>query len=156
MLKKAILWILVIFISVQIFSFSNADSTSSAAISTKITGVIFRAVQGVFDVPQEQEAELFDFCHKAVRKTAHFTEYACLVVSVYLLLSCYSLKKIFSPLISLLYCLVYAITDEVHQLFVDGRSGQVADVCIDFLGAVAGVLIVLCVKYLILHRKQKN
>lgn len=156
MLKKTILWILVIFISVQIFSFSNADSTDSADASTKITDVILRVVQGVFDVPQEQEAALFDFCHKAVRKIAHFTEYACLAVSVYLLLSCYSLKKIFSPLISLLYCLVYAITDEVHQLFVDGRSGQVTDVCIDFLGAVAGVLIVLCVKYLILHQKQKN
>ena len=36
---------------------------------------------------------------------------------------------------------VYAATDEIHQLFVAGRSGRFSDVCIDSAGALAGVLV---------------
>jgi VanZ family protein len=41
--------------------------------------------------------------------------------------------------------IIYAITDEVHQLFVHGRGGQFSDVCIDAGGALIGVLLVLLV-----------
>lgn len=37
-------------------------------------------------------------------------------------------------------CILYAISDEVHQLFVPGRGGQVRDVIIDSAGAIAGIL----------------
>ena len=36
----------------------------------------------------------------------------------------------------------YACTDEFHQLFVPGRSGQITDVMIDTLGGSIGVLII--------------
>ena len=35
----------------------------------------------------------------------------------------------------------YAATDEFHQLFVPGRSGQISDVLLDSAGALAGVWI---------------
>ena len=44
--------------------------------------------------------------------------------------------------------LVYALSDEFHQLFVPGRSGEVRDVVIDTAAGVVGV----CLAYLI-HRK---
>ena len=38
-------------------------------------------------------------------------------------------------------CVLYAITDEYHQTFVAGRSGELRDVVIDSLGALLGILI---------------
>ena len=35
---------------------------------------------------------------------------------------------------------LYAVTDEFHQLFVPGRSGQFSDVVLDSAGALAGLL----------------
>ena len=34
---------------------------------------------------------------------------------------------------------LYASTDEIHQLFVPGRSGMVRDVFIDSIGGIIGV-----------------
>ena len=42
----------------------------------------------------------------------------------------------------------YAATDEFHQLFVPGRSGQVSDVILDSAGAATGVLIMTGIEWL--------
>ena len=40
----------------------------------------------------------------------------------------------------------YAATDEFHQLFVPGRSGQFSDVVLDSAGVLAGLLILAAVR----------
>ena len=35
--------------------------------------------------------------------------------------------------------IIYASLDEIHQLFIEGRSGQVIDVCIDTIGVALGI-----------------
>lgn len=35
--------------------------------------------------------------------------------------------------------MIYTISDEIHQLFVLGRGGQIKDVIIDSSGAVVGI-----------------
>ena len=37
------------------------------------------------------------------------------------------------------------MTDEIHQLFVPGRSGEIRDVCIDSLGVITGIIIFLII-----------
>ncbi|HIU52150.1 MAG TPA: VanZ family protein [Candidatus Merdicola faecigallinarum] len=37
---------------------------------------------------------------------------------------------------------IYAITDEIHQLFVPGRSGEIRDVLIDGLGIIVGIILI--------------
>ena len=100
-----------------------------------------------------------------VRKTAHFTEYAILGGLFFLnlrnwLKSNATLVKISKPqttkplakkvsldplkhplAMSILLSLLYACTDEIHQIFVPGRSAQFRDVLIDTLGASFGVII---------------
>ena len=44
--------------------------------------------------------------------------------------------------ISFIICFLYASSDEFHQLFVPGRSGQVTDIFIDLIGVVLGLLLV--------------
>ncbi len=45
-----------------------------------------------------------------------------------------------SPWLALGMCLLYAISDEIHQSFVPGRSPRVTDVGIDTLGSLLGLL----------------
>ena len=78
-----------------------------------------------------------------VRKTAHFTEYAILGALCYLNLIQHPKpnkphKKILLPI---LFSFFYACTDEIHQIFVPGRSAQFRDILIDTLGASFGVII---------------
>ena len=78
-----------------------------------------------------------------MRKTAHFTEYAILGALFYLNLIQFPklnsrIKKLLLPI---LFSFLYAITDEIHQIFVPGRSAQFRDVLIDTLGASFGATI---------------
>ena len=73
-----------------------------------------------------------------VRKTAHVTEYMILYILIFRVVTLYfNTKK--SKLIALLCMFLYASTDEIHQLFVPGRSGMVRDVFIDSIGGIIGI-----------------
>lgn len=74
-----------------------------------------------------------------VRKTAHFSEYCLLGIAATRALDpgYTGLTRRLGPL-ALLLVLVPSI-DETIQLFVPGRSGQIADVFLDCCGAAAGV-----------------
>ena len=96
-----------------------------------------------------------------VRKLAHMSEYALLVLLLVLHLGTYTRltadRKQFYIRLALSFgiAVLYAATDEIHQLFVPGRSGQFTDVCFDGAGAALGVLFcLLC--FLIRKRKIKK
>mgnify|MGYP001948405098 CR=1 FL=1 len=55
-------------------------------------------------------------------------------------------------LLSIFLAFLYACSDEVHQLFVAGRSGQVSDVLLDTIGASVGVGLY----YLLFRKKLKE
>ena len=42
---------------------------------------------------------------------------------------------------------LYAASDEIHQLFVPGRSGQLRDVLLDSAGVAAGILLAWMITY---------
>jgi VanZ family protein len=67
-----------------------------------------------------------------LRKLAHLTEYA--------ILGALLLRALRHPAAAVVLAGLYAVTDEVHQLFVEGRHGAPLDVGIDTVGALAGVL----------------
>lgn len=71
-----------------------------------------------------------------VRKSAHCLEYTGLALLMNI--SLYLTRNKISPLFSVGLTSAYAITDEIHQLFVEGRSCQLTDWAIDTFGAVIG------------------
>lgn len=75
-----------------------------------------------------------------IRKMAHMTLYAILAFCA----ACSQIKPSFKKV--LLFCACYACTDEFHQLFIPGRSGEIRDVCIDCLGACIGFLLFTDIK----------
>ena len=56
-------------------------------------------------------------------------------------------KMITSPSVS-------KVTDEIHQLFVPGRSGQITDVILDSCGGLIGAVLSAIILYLIRKRKK--
>lgn len=76
-----------------------------------------------------------------IRKYAHMAEFFCLGVSAFLLFSeAFRWRPdLRAALSALLFSLLYAGTDEVHQLFVPGRAGRFSDVLVDGVGILAGI-----------------
>jgi len=72
-----------------------------------------------------------------IAKTAHFVEYAILFMLVRraLFVSNPDLRRR-AALPAVLFCALYALSDEWHQTFVPGRHGQLMDVVIDAIGAL--------------------
>jgi VanZ family protein len=68
-----------------------------------------------------------------LRKLAHFAEFAVLAALVY--------RASGRALVSVAAASLYAVTDEVHQLFVSGRQGSPVDWLVDTAGAITGVLV---------------
>ena len=66
-----------------------------------------------------------------VRKSAHFLTYLVLSVLTMNALRRSGIKGVRQITIAIGICVLYAISDEVHQLFVPGRSGQLRDVLLD-------------------------
>jgi VanZ family protein len=66
-----------------------------------------------------------------LRKIAHAAEYAILALLL--------LRATRSPWLAVALAGLYAVTDEIHQSFVEGRHGSPLDVVIDTLGAVVGI-----------------
>ena len=82
--------------------------------------------------------------HFVIRKCAHLSEYAILALLLLRASVCViNVKQPMSNLYACIWvaCFLIAITDEFHQTFVVSRSASAADVVIDGIGAILGLLI---------------
>lgn len=134
---KKIKLVLVIIWMIVIFMFSNQTSTNSSKLSNTLIIRTVRIIEKINHKTYSNE-EIENFI-KPVRKLAHFTIYFVLGILIFLYIKEYDLNN--KILISILLCLIYALTDEIHQLFIIGRSGQILDVIIDTLGSSLGIFI---------------
>lgn len=89
-----------------------------------------------------------DFMTFLVRKSAHIIAYFIFGGLAYNVIRHYKLPVRRALLTSGAIVLVYAASDEFHQLFVPGRSGEVRDVLIDTTAGIVGI----CLAWLI-HRQ---
>ena len=87
--------------------------------------------------PNATPDELRTF-HWAIRKLAHFTEYLVLSVLLYRALRGSRRWNLRAAGIAFAVSGIYAIGDEVHQIFVPGRTAAATDCLIDMSGAAAG------------------
>ena len=126
-----------------IFGFSNQDAMTSSALSYKVGVKVFSVANDTFDRgwTMKQIEKLSMESQYYIRKTAHFTEYFLLGVSVAFPLYVYGLRGIWLVICAGGFCIAFAGLDEYHQSFSIGRSPQKKDVFIDSCGAVLGVII---------------
>ena len=83
-----------------------------------------------------------DSNEKLVYKTAHVTVYALLAWLWWRALAARRQTNWSVLLVAWLCAVLYGISDEIHQLFVPGRHGQVADVLFDASGALAMIFLI--------------
>lgn len=140
--SKVFLWIPVAFWMLVIFLFSAQPATESASLSTEILqvlqGIMKRVLPGLVF-----EGAWF---HLLIRKGAHFFVYAVLggLIVNALWRKDQSFKR--TCVMALVISVLYATSDEWHQTYVPGRAGQVADVLLDGLGSLGGILATSWVK----------
>lgn len=140
---KLVKLFLVIIWMILIFCFSHSNSYIS---SDQSKGFIYKSIQltsKVFNIEIEEEKifNVIEIIEYPIRKCAHIFLYFVLAILIVSLFEYYNLnfKQVF--IYSLLICLLYAVGDEIHQLFVFGRSGSINDVVIDSLGIYLGIFI---------------
>ena len=157
-MKKIVLSILVILWMLIIFLFSNMSSETSNNSSMKIINNTIKETTelaestGIIDEkPTDKEIKsLVKDLNLPLRKFAHSTVY--FILSVLLILT---LKELFKDkkkviILTLVISFIYACTDEIHQLFIFGRTGHFTDVLIDMIG-----VIISCLIYFILNKKRE-
>ncbi len=156
-IKYFIPWIAVVLWMTLIFSFSAQEAQESLQTSGGFSEFLAKLLYSDFNsFSAQKQTEILSDCQFIVRKAAHFSVYGMLGI---LTLTASKINKIkFYPIISSAICLLYAISDEIHQNFVEGRSCELRDVLIDFSGAVtgiAGMLIIFAIFNKIRKRGKK-
>lgn len=108
------------------------------------------------DALSEEQLTLVKKMHTPIRKLAHMLEFGSLATLAFLFLLTWRGKMIWRYAASLGFSLVYAATDELHQLFQEGRGARLSDVVIDFLGALIACTIALAIAALIRYKPWRH
>lgn len=134
-MPKIFSWAAVFLVMLLIFNLSSQVAEHSNELSAGITKLIIKAVKKVAPGVELEQKSI----NNRLRKNAHFFSYLLLGVFVYNALRRSGLQGWRCFILALGICVLYAVTDEVHQLYVPGRGGQVRDVLIDSAGACVGI-----------------
>lgn len=134
--NKIVSWIFVCVWMALIFYLSHQSGEESSELSSGVMQTIVTIITSVLPL----KIDLSQF-HLYIRKGAHFFAYFMLGILVINALK-KNEKIIWKDLVyALMICVIYAISDEIHQVFVPGRSGEVRDVIIDSAGSLSGIMI---------------
>lgn len=137
-IRKFLYWIPALIVMIIIFYFSSKTGTESNSQSDPIVLSILRTLH------LSENIKLF--ITLLVRKFGHISEFALLGFCVsFALTKSFSLNWFKTETYAILISYIYALTDELHQLFVPERSGRFSDTLIDLVGIVIGSLLFVLV-----------
>lgn len=145
-----ILWMVII------FYFSAQPGGTSSIISDTVSYKIIDMADKSLNIGwnNSQKEDYAKNLHYPIRKAAHMTEYAILAVLILTYILKFKETKELAVIlhekilyiISQVITVIYAVSDEFHQLFVEERSCQITDVLIDSIGGMIGILMVYLYK----------
>jgi VanZ family protein len=155
---KYISWLPAFLLMVIIFGFSSKPADNSNDSSLTIAQSILTVYENITNIQYQEEVRvsLMDMINHVVRKGAHFSEYAVLAVAVAFHLLVWKKKRLWLLLMPIMISTFYAITDEIHQTFIPGRSGQITDVLLDASGAATGSLLFFLFVAMVVKIKGKS
>ncbi len=146
LLFKLLSFLPTIFLLFLIFGFSAQDGESSGSLSFQVSLFLVRLFSPLIPAVQSEDIlmEYAELIHLYVRKAAHMTEYFLLALSLQLPLAAWLSRFLTWKrriAIGTAATVLFAALDEYHQTFVPGRSGNLTDVCIDSVGAIAASIV---------------
>ncbi len=144
MKKKHLSWLPAILMMLVIFSFSSKPASVSGENSLRIADYVMSLYEKITDSHVEElNYDRLLILDHYIRKAAHVTEYAILAAAICLPLWIRRIKGGKLWFLAVLISAAYAASDEFHQRFVPGRSGEFKDVMIDTSGAAMGAFLFL-------------
>lgn len=138
MVKRIIKLLFVILWMTFIFTLSH----DTGEVSTKKSdGIIINTIEFLLerDLSDAEKDKWLDYFVVPVRKGAHIVIYFIFGYLMISLLKEFRLIDKRTFIFAIILCFLYAISDEVHQHFIKGRSGEMLDVIIDTIGSSLGV-----------------
>ncbi len=133
-----VIWLLLIFI------LSQQPATESSKLSQQVTDVISVIVEKVSSDTELKEK----YTNHYIRKNAHFFIFLVLGGLLVTALNSFGVTGWKGILVSFVLCVLFAISDEAHQLFVAGRGAQIKDLKLDVAGASVGIIIVCVFRWI--------
>ncbi len=139
-MKKTVKLLLLIIWMALIFFFSAQPDVQSEETSNLAAEIIYRIYAFLManNVHIEQGEFMLRFI-QPIRKLAHFTEFMILGILIFINMMEYTDRKI--ALKSFILGTAYAVSDEIHQLFVKNRYCSINDMFIDSAGCLLGIII---------------
>ena len=136
MLLKLLCTVFVIIWCIVIFLFSNMTGTSSKGKSEEIIKKFLNII-----TRKKINANTLEILNAFLRKCMHAAVFCVLGILVILCLKAFGIYGLKLPIISIVLAFIYACSDELHQLFVEGRTCRFTDVLIDTFGACIGIMV---------------
>ena len=142
------------------FVFSNESSQKSNDQSSSAAQSLAQAaIENYHDLSERHKALLTDQLNTSLRKGAHAAEFALMGICAALFALTFlpaepkegmqasgkkrkALQSQALIWLAALFCLLYAVSDEVHQFFVPGRACLLSDIVLDSLSALSGILFI--------------
>ena len=157
---KYVKCIIAIICCIMIFSFSAVPAKASTKQSKGLTYNVIKLLNG--NKLSEKELEkLTKKVNPLVRKIAHFSIYMILAIFTYMFIEELNIKSKSEKerlrkniIYTCIFCIIYAVFDEIHQIYVPGRTGKVIDVIIDTLGSCMGIAILLLNNFIKIRCKK--
>lgn len=141
--KRVLFLILLAIAFYVIYNFSAQNGETSGSLSLKVTEFIVKVISKVKNMDEVVKLHYIEKLHPIIRKLAHFSVYTVVGFSIMGFMCTFDIKNIIKVIISFSVGVTYAVSDEIHQYFIPGRSARVFDVCIDSLGVLTGIFILI-------------
>ncbi|MPM45222.1 hypothetical protein SDC9_91908 [bioreactor metagenome] len=135
--KRILLWLVLLSWMFLIFHLSNQPAVISAETSKQVSQQILEIVQ---ENPTPQAVRSFD---SFLRNSAHFGLFLILGLLTYPTFLVQGYSK--AMMKSIFFGIFYALTDEIHQIFVEGRAFQLRDLGLDIAGFILGCSLIFFV-----------
>lgn len=140
---RALSFLLLVGWMIFIFAFSSQNAEKSSQTSSGFVSAVIETVYPQYNtLSASQQQNVTHTVTLIVRKTAHFSEYFVLGLLAFLTTVTFNKHKLCIRLATaFVFCVLYSISDEIHQHFVPGRACRLIDMLIDSAGSMTAILL---------------
>ena len=141
---KRIIFLLMLAITFYIiFNFSSQEGQESSSVSIKVTEIVVEIISKVKNMDIALKLHYIEKLHPIIRKLAHFSMYTVVGFCTMGFMCTFDMRNILKLIISFSIGIIYAVADEAHQYFIPDRNASIIDVCIDSVGVLTGIFILI-------------
>ena len=141
---SAVSWLLVAVCMAVIFALSHQPAAQSSELSMAVMGFVEKIFTAFVEF----------IGHDAFRSIAHALEYCGLALLLFNAI--YQTVRNPKIILPFLISVFYSVTDEVHQIFIEGRAFQLTDIAVDTLGSAVGIAAGYAIYKTISHFRGKK